>query len=446
MKPTGLLIATVVLAALVGTLYWSNHHKPSETSDVSADASPKILALNKSEITGIEIKKNGQDSVALAKDNSGNWQITAPEKLSADQGAVSGVVDTLSDMPSDRLVDAKATNLSQYGLTHPSVEADVTEKGGKTSKLLIGDTLPTGYGAYAELAGDPRVFSVASYTKSGIDKSPNDLRDKRLITEEADKVSRVELEAKKQDIEFGRNKDGWQILKPEPLRADSYTVGELVRQLTSATMDLSGSQEDLKKADGEFASAKPVAIAKVTDDAGTQQIQIRKGKTDYFAESSVVPGVYKISSELGTGVDKGLEDFRNKKLFDFGYEDPNKIEMHDGAKAYFLTRSGEDWWNGKGKKLNADNVESFLDRLRDLSASKFPSSGFTSPVITLDVRSKNGKLVEKVLIAKAGKDYIAKRENEPALYQLDANSVEDLQKAAGDLKEAAPVTASTRKS
>jgi hypothetical protein len=44
--------------------------------------------------------------------------------------------------------------------------------------------------------------------------------------------------------------------------------------------------------------------------------------------------------------------------------------------------------------------------------------------------------VEKVLIAKVGDHYIAKRENEPALYELDTNSVTDLEKAAADLKPA----------
>ena len=64
------------------------------------------------------------------------------------------------------------------------------------------------------------MFTIASYTKTSIDKSPNDLRDKRLLTVDFDKISQVELVAKKQEIEFGRNKDEWQIVKPKPLRAD----------------------------------------------------------------------------------------------------------------------------------------------------------------------------------------------------------------------------------
>jgi hypothetical protein len=56
----------------------------------------------------------------------------------------------------------------------------------------------------------------------------------------------------------------------------------------------------------------------------------------------------------------------------------------------------------------------------------------------ISVTSNNGKRVEKVLISKQGNDYIAERENEPALYGLDAKTVDDLSKAAGDVKAAPP--------
>jgi hypothetical protein len=56
----------------------------------------------------------------------------------------------------------------------------------------------------------------------------------------------------------------------------------------------------------------------------------------------------------------------------------------------------------------------------------------------LTVTSNEGKRAEKVLISKPGDNYIAKRENEPALYQLDSSSVTDLQKLAAEVKPAPP--------
>ncbi len=42
----------------------------------------------------------------------------------------------------------------------------------------------------------------------------------------ADKVSRVELLKKGEDLEFDRTKDGWQILKPSSSPADSAAVND----------------------------------------------------------------------------------------------------------------------------------------------------------------------------------------------------------------------------
>jgi len=109
--------------------------------------------------------------------------------------------------------------------------------------------------------------------------------------------------------------------------------------------------------------------------------------------------------------------------------------MHDGAKAYSLVKGGSDWWSN-GKKMDAMSSQAFIDKFRDLAATKFPESGFANPAITMKVTSNSGKRVENVSIAKSGDNYIAKREGEPSLYQLDAKAVEELQKAAEAVKPA----------
>jgi hypothetical protein len=438
MRFRGLLVAVVLLAALGVGLYFSNKEKAAEAAKPPSDTPPKILALTDGDITKIALKKKGADETILEKTN-GKWQLTAPKPYPADQDAVSQLVTSAANVSSDRVVEDKASNLSAYGLNSPSLELDITGKGGKVSKLEIGDDTPTNSGAYAMLAGDPRVFTVASFVKTGIDKSANDLRDKRLLSFDQDKLSRVELMAKKEDIEFGRDKDQWQIVKPKPLRAEGLQVDEMLRKLKDAKMDLTLSDDDAKKAAAAFASGMPVATVKLTDPSGTQQIEIRKDKDDYYAKSSTVPGVFKVTSELGTGVDKSLDDFRNKKLFGFGFNDPNKIEMHANGKTYSFQKGGDDWFSN-GKKMDSTSVQSFLDKLRDFSASKFIDTGsLGAPTIDLTVVSNSGKLTEKLLIAKQGTDYVAQRENEPALYGLDAKTVDDLSQAASDVKPAPAV-------
>jgi Domain of unknown function (DUF4340) len=438
MKFRNLILATVVLLALMGTLYWSDHRKPDEnTAKASTDASPAILKLDSSAVTKLELKNKDAEPIVLDKNSSGAWQIDRPKPIPADQSTVSGAVSSLASLSSERLVEDKVSDEKQFGLDPPATEIDITEKDNKTQKLLMGDATPTGNALYAMLAGDPRLFTMPTYEKASIDKSLNDFRDKRLITIDSDKMSRIDLVRKNQEIEFGRRKDEWQILKPKPLRADDMQVGDLARTLANAHMNLNGSDAGGNGAGTDFAHATPVATAKVTDQSGTQELQIRKSKDIYYAKSSVTDGAYKVDANLGQALDKGLDDFRNKKIFDFGYDEPNKIEMHDGSKTYFLTKGGNDWWSGNGKKMDAETAESFISQLRDLSASKFVENGFSNPMIQLTVTSDGGKRVENVSIAKAGNAYIAKRGNDPTLYQLDSKSVDELGKSADGLKPAA---------
>jgi len=437
MRIRGLLVAVVLLAALAGGLYYSNKQKAAEAAKPPADQPPKILSLTDSDISKIVLEKKGADETDLQK-TAGKWAITAPMPYAADQDAANQLASSAASVSSDRVVEDKASSVSAYGLDSPALEVDITGKGGKISKLKIGDDTPTNSGFYAMLEGDPRVFTVASYVKTGLDKSVNDLRDKRLLTFDQDKLSRVELIAKKQDIEFGRDKDQWQIVKPKPLRADGLQVDEMLRKLKDAKMDLTLSADASKQTSAAFASGTPVATVKLTDPSGTQQIEIRKNKDDYYAKSSAVPGVFKATTDLGTGVDKALDDFRNKKLFDFGFNEPSKIDVHANGKTFAFQKGGDDWF-ANGKKLDSISVQSFLDKLRDLSASKFIDTGaLGASTIDITVVSNNGKSTEKLLIAKQGSDYVAQREKEPALYGLDAKTVDDLTQAASDVKPAPP--------
>ena len=434
MKSKGLLTASFLLLVLVAVIWWSNKKAATADKPPTENTTTKLVSLPEEQFQEVEIKKRTGEAVRLQRVDS-KWRIVAPAPLPADPDAVSSMLSALSSLSSDRTVEEEPAGLDQYGLTQPALELSLTDKNKKTAKLLIGDDTPAGSAVYAAIAGDSRVFALSSYKKNSFDKSSDDLRDKRLLTFASDKVSSIELTAKKQTLAFARSKDEWQVVKPKPFRADRSQVEDLLRTLHDAKMDLSGGYDEKKTATA-FGSGTPFASAKVADASGTLELQIRKNKDDYYAKSSAVAGVYKISSSTGTGLDKGLDDFRNKKLFDFGFADPDKIEMHDGPKSYLITHNGSDWWSN-GTKMDSGAVSTLLDKLRDLSATKFPEAGFTTPALDVTVTSDGGKRTEKVFLSKNGDNYVAKRENEPALYELNASAVTELQKSAADLKPAA---------
>jgi hypothetical protein len=429
MKPKGLLIAVVLLAGLSGLVWWSN--KKQADVKPAADTTVKILTIPDDQFQDIRIKTVADTVIELNRANN-KWAMTQPKPLAADQDAVASIVSALGSLNADKTVDQKATDLHPYGLDIPTLDVTIAKKDGKTAELLIGDATLDNAGYYAKLAGDARVFTVASATKTTLDATPDTLRDKRLLTFDPDKLTRVELQVKGQSIEFGKNgQNEWQIVKPRPLRADSSAVQSLVDKLHDAKFDNTESAEDAVK---KFAGAAKVSTVVVTDSAGTQTLEIRQDKDKaYFAKSTVVEGAWKTTPDLGDALAKGLDDYRNKKLFDFGFNDPNKLEL----KGATYTKSGDKWMSG-AKTMDNATVQALIDKLRDLSATKFAEKGGGAAAFEVAVTSNDGKRVEKVSITKQGDQYFATREGEPSIYVLDASAVTDLQSIAGAVKEAEP--------
>jgi hypothetical protein len=431
MRPKGLLIATAVLAALAAAVWWSNRQKNKEEPE--AKASPKLLSLKQDEIVKIEILRREGESTRIEKGSDGIWRITAPEPLAADKSAIDSLVSTAASLEADKVVEDKPADLAQFGLKEPHARVVITLKDGKQRTVLLGDDAPVGGGGFAQVDGDPKVYLLTSWVKGGLDKLAVDLRDKRLMTFDREKIIRVELERKKEKLEFSKNAQGsWVISRPQMYRADSWSVDDYIRRLQDLKLDpllTSDQKADLAK---QFQGGEPVATITVTGAEGAQKLELRKNKDKYYARSSVVNGFHLVQEFDAKALDKGLDDFRNKKLFDFGFDDPSKIDYRGPKRQLSLVKSGEKWSEG-GKTMDAVGVQTLIDRLRDLSAVSFPASGFTQPQIEITVTAKS---TEKVQISKAGEKYIARREGEPVLYEIASSSVDELEKAAADVKEA----------
>lgn len=443
LKMRQLIVATAVLAALAAGLYWSNHRKAAADNAAATPSASnaKVISLNQDDISKLEVKKKDSDDVVLDRVSAANWKITSPKPLVADQSSISTILYNLSPMDGATPIDDHAADLKQFGLTDPDAKITATLKGGNSQTVLVGDDTPTGDAAYVMVSGEAKVYSIPKNTKTNLDKGLNDLRDKRLMPVDFDKLTSVEINGGKLHLTFASEDGKWTVRSPANLRGDTSKMEGIIEKLRTATMDPGAPEADTKKAASQFASGAPVAAIKATDASGTQELQVRKAGDAYYAKTSAMEGAFKVPNELGYAIDKDAEDFREKQVFDFGAEDPDKVEFHDGSKAYFLTRSGEDWWSD-GKKMDPVEVQEFLRAIRTLTATKFATSGFSSSTISFVVTSKDGKHIEKVDVAKGGSGYLARRADGPALFVLDAKTVEDIQKAAGDLKpaEVAPPT------
>jgi hypothetical protein len=452
-----LLIAVVLLAGLSGVVYWSNKQEankpePNREGKVESENTPKVLELKADMVKQFTITRRMStadasktpvqtpEPVTLGFNESGKWEILAPRRYSADPSSVASVTSAASNLIAERVVDKDVKDLATYGLSPATIQVDFQTKDGKSHSLLIGDTTATNDGVYVKLASDPRLFTVTAANKNAFDKGLRDFRDKRLVLFDQDRLSRIVLTAKGQTIDFTKGKESqWQISKPRPLRSDFLQVDELVTKLKGANMLPEALDDDAAKSLAAFNAATQVARIEVTDPAGSKSLEIRKSKDTYYAKSSTTDGAYRVAKDLADAFDKPLNDFRDKKVFDFSFSDPEKIELKDGDKAYaFERKAGKDqdvWTSADNKKMDGTSVQAFIDRLRDLTAVSFPESGYTTTIVTLRVVSNTGLRDEKVEISKAANgDFIARRAGDIALYTIEAKAMNDLRQAVNDVR------------
>jgi len=444
-KPAPLLIALVILLGLGGAVWYSEKHPPQPKSDVKTE---KVISVEQDQLRRIQIARP-EETIALEKADDGKWRITQPKPYKADESSASSLVSNLASLNADQVVAEKEKegDWKTYGLDPAKLQVEITLKDGKQHKLLLGDDAPTSAGVYARLEGDQRLFTIPSYVKSSVDKTVSDLRDKRLLPFESEKTSRVTVTTRDRTLEFGKAGTTWQIVKPRPMRADNYAVDDLVRSVRDATFE--SILDETGKPPAKYSFSSPYAVFEAVDAASVHTLTIGKEtkdkETSYYAKTTAMPGVFKISTTVAEGLNKKLEDLRNKKLFDFGWSDPQKLEVRDGEVRMVIEKKADKWLrvDANNKELPSDKVQALIDNLRNLSSKAFTADeaaaqskyGLDKPIGEAKVTSDEGKRVERVLFA-AGQEstYYAARENEPATYEIEKTAFEDFQKAVGALK------------
>ncbi len=439
MKAGGFFTALGVLAVLGGLVWWTNKHPQTDTKKSSeAAAAPKLLTLEAAQMEEIHLVHRGEAPIVLKK-IADVWGITDPKSMNADSEVVSPLTGSLASVQSERLIDEHPADLAPFGLVIPALQFEITVKGGKVYKLALGGDTPAGSSTYAKLDGDPKVYTVASSVKADLNKTLNELRDKRLMTFDYEKLKSLVLTTKGVAIEFGRNEDnGWKIVKPKAMRADFNEFDNLTRRLKDAKMDIPADY-NAKTAEEMYAAGTKIASVHAVDEKIDQTLEVRKANDgNYYAKSSLDPGAYKVSNDTGDGLDKKPEDFRAKKVFDFGFLDPSKLQIND--KTYEKTGAKEtEKWTANGVQFDSISVFDIFDKLRDLSATDVSDKKTGTATLTFGVTYGDKHRTEKVVLYKDGDNWRAVRDEDPGtVYVLDAKAVGEMQKTIGAIKQYQP--------
>jgi hypothetical protein len=436
MKANPLLIAVILLAALGAAVYYTMENPPSDE-----EAKPALVDAEEADIVEVTVRKAGQDPITVVRGEDDKWKFGgALAGTPADDSAIGLMITNLASMDADRVVNEQVSDWTQYGLVDDGeLAVEVKFKEGDPKRIVFGQQTPTGSNVFARVEGDPKLYTAFNYVKTSFDKTVFDWRDKNLLQVDDASVSRVKLNIGNRTLELGKAGEGaWQILQPSPMRADSFTAGDLARAIQDAQMT-SVQAETADAADVSF--DKPYAMAEVVDQKGAHTLMIAREGDIYYAKSSDQPGVYEISSTTAESLNKNVEDLRNKKLFDFGFAAISRLQVRAGDESATVAKKDDKWVlsSDGDRELDSEKVQALIDALRNLTSIGFPSEsaadhgryGLTSPAIEAEVQeSAEGKAAEKVVVSDpAGARVYAARVGEGTVYEVERAPAEELVRA-----------------
>jgi hypothetical protein len=439
------LLLIVVLGGLGAYIYFVMWR---QAPDEGVKAEKVFAALQPDKVEELRIRSSGGETTILRK-TGGGWAIEEPVKAAADDTTVSGIATSLGSLEIVRVVDENPADLKAYGLATPRVDVGFKNAGDKEyQQLEIGDDAPTGGNTFAKLVNSKRVFLIGAYQRGEFDRSTFDLRDKRVVKFDRDKVDGAEARNGQAVFRFAKRGDDWRITSPIEAVADVSSVEGLVGALQNAQMKsivtADATPADLKKyrldkADQsltvEMGSARATLLlgAPASETAGT-----------VYARDASASMVVTVDSTLATDASKGVDDYRRKDIFAFRPYNVEHLEIVRNGQTIVLDRvkaakqGDADTWQRASptqKALDADAVNSVLSKLTALRATSFVEStadtGLDKPEITISARFEGKD--ERAAFAKPADAVYVSRSNDAGAAKLDPGDYAAALKAIDDV-------------
>jgi hypothetical protein len=442
------LALVLVLAGLGAYIYFVESENPAP----GLEPKDKVFTVESGQIEELRVTAQGETAVLVKKGEG--WQMTEPVAADADPTEASSFATNLSSLEVNRVVDENAPDLAPYGLAEPRITVAFKAQGGTSGEVHLGEKTPTGGDIYAVKPGEKRVFLVSSYLETTFNKKPFDLRDKRIVKFERDKVETVEVARGAESIRLKRAGSDWTIEAPAPGRGDYATVEGLLTRMSTAAMAaiVEPEAKDLAK----YGLDKPAMT--ITLGAGSSQTILDVGRTEgeqRYAKDRSRPMVFTLDTTLGDDLTKALDDYRSKELFVSRSYNTDRLQLTrlEGkeTRTYDFEKTtsdqGDKWRvtpsGGEARDVDRAKADDLLTKLAAARITSFaaPSTrtGLDTPLLTVGVSYDGGKF-ERVRFAQQASLHYGSREGEQAGVVASATVTDVLTALDATLAPPAPPT------
>ncbi len=222
----------------------------------------------------VTIEKPGE-TIVLERVGTGDdiaWTMRAPKEDTADTESVRSMLDSLATIDAVAFFDGDKADRKAFGLEDGATRFTAERDDGAAVAFTLGKEAtdqPAGF--YFERASDRQVAKVSDWVATKFAPDANDLRDKRLLSCNADEIVSLAFSISGESFTLSRDAAGkpWKIapdVEGQTLnqRLVDNAVSSLVLARADAVIGDSASDADL----GTWALDKPVARLDVTATTG----------------------------------------------------------------------------------------------------------------------------------------------------------------------------------
>ena len=452
---TSTIILIVVLAGLGGYIYFVDSKRPEPGVDGGA-ATEKVYALEVDKIDELKLTYNGETSL-LRKSASG-WAMVEPVPTEADPAEAISLAQALTNLERVRVLDENPGDLTPFGLAQPPIIVEF-KGAGVSGSLKLGRKTPTQGEMYAQKNGEKAVFLVSSVQETSFNRTPFDLRDKKILKFEREKADAVTLVRAGNTMTLARTGSEWKVTAPVASRSDYSAIEGLLTRLSTSNMSklIESDAKDLAK----YGLDKPVMT--ITVGAGSAKTVLAVGKTENdqtYARDASRPLVFTVDSTLQGDLTKAFDDYRKRELFELRSFYVTRLravlDAPGGPKTYELEKvkgekptDSESWKvtrvGGASHTANAEAMADLLTKLVALRAESFvdakTKTGLDKPALVVSASFDEGKF-ERVRFGQVGDTAFGSREGEAVVAKVDKASMEAAMQAF-DLVVMPPAPAAT---
>jgi hypothetical protein len=372
-RTTGILF--LVAAALGAFVYFYEVRGGPEREEAERQAKRLFPGIEAGDVESISVTTTDGKEARVAR-VEGAWRVLAPIDFPGDPTALDGMANALASLESETVLE-EPQPLAVYGLVEPARTVRFVAKGEEKS-LRVGKKSPVGANSYAATAADKPVYAVPTFRVQTLEKSLDDLRDKRVLVFDREQVQRIRVAWLDGGVLLEKADDGWKLLEPVVGPADATTVQGL---LSSLSFLRAKSFVDAPPPDAELGLAKP-ELEVTLEGAPAAEGGLRPAWR--LAIGSLLPEKeraargagtlrYRIAEERLQDYPRDVTSYRFKELAKFVATDAKRFELvfHDaagGATVVVTGVNGENGWETSPEKMAEGTPARLVAELARLEA------------------------------------------------------------------------------